>query len=164
MNMSQGLSIESSVDVGELTGGEIFMVWAIRHWVGSVLNNVNPESVLVCGCESVSMEGLAKPINMLMSSVLPNSIDLRWATCMMYRGLVPGEKNILHSIYLVQNHWLDKTLQFSKTWLNVSVCSKTLDHISIIANIFGNKNHRFPSRKYNFIPSVPFATNGARVH
>ena len=131
----------------------MFMVWAIRHWVGSVLDHISPESILSFECKSVSMEGLARPIHSLMSSVLPNSINLRWASCIRYRKLVPGERNILHSIYLAQNNRLDKIFRFSRTWLDLAVCRETLSYISIIANTLQSQNYRFPSRRVRFLSS-----------
>ncbi len=163
--MNQELSTATGIDLFELTEGEMFMVWAIRHWVGSVLDHISPESILSFECKSVSMEGLARPIHSLMSSVLPNSINLRWASCMMYQKLVPGEKNILHSIYLAQNNRLDKILRFSRTWLDLAVCRENLNYISVIANTFESQNYRFPSRRVRFFPSSRLSTTSLmRAH
>lgn len=160
----QEFGLDKPINIMQLTVGETFMVWAIRHWVGCVLDRVCPESYLSDGCESVSMSVLASPIHLLLSSVLPNSINLRWASCMQHRELVKGEKNILHSVFLMQNEDFSGTLDFSRTWLEHSVCRQSVEYLAQIADTLQAHNHIFPSRMYDINSKSSMEINNLSLH
>ena len=131
----------------DLTPGEIFIIWAIRHWIGSVLEQVCPEPMLREGCRSVSMERLAPTVGLLMSAIIPSSIDLDWASRMEYRKVVTGEKNIPYCVHLIQIQAFVEISNFSKIWLQPSVHRVSYECFLEIGDILMSRKHFFPFRE-----------------
>ena len=144
------LENNSELEVTDLTAGEMFIIWGVRHWIGCVLNQISPDPFLRQGCRNVRMEELASSISNLMEYIIPNSVDMKWASCMEYKHLVTGEKNILRCIYLMQHEDLSEISRFSKTWLQPSICSLSSECFSEIAETLSSQNHIFPLREFDY--------------
>ena len=149
----------------DLSSGELFLVWAVRHWVNSVINSLDPNSRLIDGCNSVSMGELARPIDNVMNLILPNTGSENWATCMGYRMVVPSETIMLRAVHWLQNERWACAFNLMQIWLRPSVTRFVMENFVDIAGVLKSRKHFFPFREIeNQTRLSDFESKGFTIH
>lgn len=144
----------TSLEVGQLTTPEHFIVWAVRYWVYSHRQNVDPLIVMTDGFARAGIEPRLVDFDTMMTitaTVALRSLDVRCPKC---RWVGDGERDILAAAALTQWHHLGLARERLETWLAPASARLTMPYLRDVMTAMRQRHLILPLHA-GYLPADP---------
>lgn len=144
----------TSVEVAQLTTPEQFLVWAVRYWVYSYRQDVDPLVVMAEGFARARLESRLADFDSIMTitaTVALRSLDVRCPRC---RWLGDGERDILAAAALAQWHHPQLARARLEDWLAPASARLTMPYLRDVTTTMRQRHLILPLHA-DYLPPDP---------